>query len=317
MESFDVGVIGAGIHGVSAASHLAGRGARVVLVDPRPPAGGPTGRSSAICRAYYTNTFLARCARDSIAMFEDFEAVTGTSAGFVRTGFLYLHPAADADGVAASAARLRELGIAVDVVPADAIGRARAGVRPRRCRRRRVRAWCGVRRPARRDRRAVPGSDTRRRRGSDRAVGRPARHDRGRRRGPDARRRHGARVRTRADRGRTVDAAARGAGRRRAAAHRRAARGGDLPLGVGRSRAGAHRSPGRLLLPSGGPGSVPGRADPSGAERRSRRRRRLDPAGRGRGARAGGDRSRAAPRGHARSTAGGRACTTSARTGSP
>ena len=122
MESFDVGVIGAGIHGVSAASHLAGRGARVMLIDPRPPAGGPTGRSSAICRAYYTNTFLARCARDSIAMFEDFEAVTGTSAGFVRTGFLYLHPAADADGVAASAARLHELGIAVDVVPADAIG---------------------------------------------------------------------------------------------------------------------------------------------------------------------------------------------------
>ena len=54
-------------------------------------------------------------------MFEDFAAATGTSAGFVRTGFLYLHPAEDADGVAASAARLRDLGIIVDVVPQDAI----------------------------------------------------------------------------------------------------------------------------------------------------------------------------------------------------
>ena len=127
METFDVGVIGAGIHGVSAAYHLARRGVRVVLVDPRPPAGGPTGRSSAICRAYYTNTFLARCARDSIAMFADFEEITGVSAGFVRTGLVFLHPPEDADGMRASAARLNDLGIAVDVLEGDAIAAGAPG----------------------------------------------------------------------------------------------------------------------------------------------------------------------------------------------
>jgi glycine/D-amino acid oxidase-like deaminating enzyme len=121
MESFDVGVIGAGIHGVSAAYHLSRKGARVVLVDPRNPAGGPTGASSAVCRAYYTNTFLARCARDSIAMFADFEEITGVSAGFVHTGLLFLHPLEDAGGMRASAARLNDVGIAVDVLEGDGI----------------------------------------------------------------------------------------------------------------------------------------------------------------------------------------------------
>ena len=59
MAGFDVGVIGAGVHGASAAFHLAARGVGSVVVDPRGPAGGPTGRSSGICRAYYTNAFLA------------------------------------------------------------------------------------------------------------------------------------------------------------------------------------------------------------------------------------------------------------------
>ncbi|HTG46596.1 MAG TPA: FAD-binding oxidoreductase [Actinomycetota bacterium] len=121
METFDVGVIGAGIHGVAAAYHLSGRGVRTVLVDPRPPAGGPTGASSAICRAYYTNPFLAACARDAIAMLADLEALTGTAAGLVRTGFLYLHPPRDASGVAEAAERLNAMGIAVDLVAADAI----------------------------------------------------------------------------------------------------------------------------------------------------------------------------------------------------
>ena len=69
------------------------------------PAGGPTGRSSAVCRAYYTNTFLAAAARDSIAMMERFREITGADAGFRRTGMLFLHPPEDVDDVEASAER--------------------------------------------------------------------------------------------------------------------------------------------------------------------------------------------------------------------
>ena len=63
MTTVDVGVVGAGIHGAAAAYHLARRGASVAIVERTFPAGGPTGCSSAICRAYYTDRFLATCAR--------------------------------------------------------------------------------------------------------------------------------------------------------------------------------------------------------------------------------------------------------------
>ena len=112
METFDVGIIGAGVHGASAAFHLASRGLRVAIFERSTPAGGPTGRSSAVCRAYYTNTFLATVARDSIAMMERFREITGSDAGFRRTGMLFLHPPDDVADVEASAERLNALGIA-------------------------------------------------------------------------------------------------------------------------------------------------------------------------------------------------------------
>jgi glycine/D-amino acid oxidase-like deaminating enzyme len=121
----DVVVVGAGVHGAAAAFHLARRGASVTLVERTAPAGGPTGRSSAICRAYYTNTFLATCARDSIAMLEGFETLTGVDAGFRRTGFLYLHARADEGAARASVERLRGLGLDVAVLePPELAARA-------------------------------------------------------------------------------------------------------------------------------------------------------------------------------------------------
>ena len=113
METFDVGIVGAGVHGASAAFHLASRGVRVVIFERWTPAGGPTGRSSAVCRAYYTNTFLAAAARDSIAMMERFQELTGVDAGFRRTGMLFLHPPEDVFDVEASAERLNRLGVSI------------------------------------------------------------------------------------------------------------------------------------------------------------------------------------------------------------
>jgi glycine/D-amino acid oxidase-like deaminating enzyme len=117
VSAFEVVIIGAGIHGASAAFHLAREGVRVAVLERGFPASGPTGLSSAICRAYYTNPFLAGVARDSIAMLAELPDHTGgREAGFHRTGFLYLHEEADAPDVATTVARLNELGIRVDLL---------------------------------------------------------------------------------------------------------------------------------------------------------------------------------------------------------
>jgi glycine/D-amino acid oxidase-like deaminating enzyme len=119
MATFDVAVVGAGIHGASAAFHLAASGVRTTVFERASPASGPTGRSSAICRAYYTNEFLARCAIDSIRMMRDFLTNTGQDAGYVQTGALFLHPPEDVPQVEESASRLNELGIATEVLSTD------------------------------------------------------------------------------------------------------------------------------------------------------------------------------------------------------
>src|SRR3989442_6586105 len=116
MRTWDVGIIGGGIHGASAAFHLSNRGVKTILFERRTAASGPTGRSSAICRAYYTNPFLARVARDSIRMFERFEELTGVDASYRRTGLYYLHPAEDLHGARASVTRLNELGVVTELL---------------------------------------------------------------------------------------------------------------------------------------------------------------------------------------------------------
>jgi sarcosine oxidase, subunit beta len=121
VESFEVGIIGAGVHGCSAAFHLASGGARTVIFERTRPAGGPTGRSSAVCRAYYTNEFLARVARESLDMFADWERVVGGDAGFRRLGALFLHHQDDVEQVWAAAGRLNGIGTVCEVLDPRAI----------------------------------------------------------------------------------------------------------------------------------------------------------------------------------------------------
>ncbi len=114
MHNCEVAIVGAGVHGASVAYHLSSRGVKVAIFDERGPAGGPTGRSSAICRAYYTNEFLAVMARKSIEMLANFEDVVGGPSGFRRTGFLWLHPIQDVPDLDLSIPRLRRAGVVVD-----------------------------------------------------------------------------------------------------------------------------------------------------------------------------------------------------------
>ena len=58
----DVIVVGAGIVGSSTAFHLAGMGVNVTLVEQSHPAGGPTGKSSALLHAFYLMPELSQLA---------------------------------------------------------------------------------------------------------------------------------------------------------------------------------------------------------------------------------------------------------------
>jgi sarcosine oxidase subunit beta len=116
-SGYDVVVIGAGIHGASAAYHLASRGVKVAVLERGAPASGPTGRSSAICRAYYTNRYLARIAKASLDMFRSYGDLTGgRSCDFHSAGAVYLHPASDAAGLHEAAAYMNSIGTRVEIL---------------------------------------------------------------------------------------------------------------------------------------------------------------------------------------------------------
>ena len=123
MPELEVAIVGAGIHGASAAFHLASRGVRVGIFDRHGPAGGPTGRSSAICRAYYTNDFLAGMAAKSIEMFAHFDDIVGGPSGFKRTGFLWIHGPDEKTEIEAAIPRLHRAGVRIEVFDAEEVER--------------------------------------------------------------------------------------------------------------------------------------------------------------------------------------------------
>jgi glycine/D-amino acid oxidase-like deaminating enzyme len=120
----EVGIIGAGIHGASVAFHLASIGIKPTVFEQVAPAGGPTGRSSAICRAYYTNHYLARIAHASLDMFRTFGELTGgRDCGFRQTGMVYLHPADDTTALDESARYMNSIGTRIEVLSPDDLHR--------------------------------------------------------------------------------------------------------------------------------------------------------------------------------------------------
>ena len=217
MTTFDVGIVGAGIHGAAVAFHLASRGASVAIVgeDRRPEV--PMGASPAVPTTRTGSS--AECARDSTAMFEDFRTVTGTDAGHRRTGTTTSVSSWRTPRAPGRRHRLNELGVATTLLEGERLAAALPGF-DLAGRRGRVRAARGLRGPTRRDEWVVRH---RRRSGATPLPG--AYRHRGRAGGADTPR--GARASRELDRagGRAVDGTARRHGGSRSPADGRAARG--------------------------------------------------------------------------------------------
>jgi len=121
-------VVGAGIHGLTAAYHLARRGHSVVVLDKGGVADGPTGDASGVVRAYYTNEFLAQIALESIGVLEELEQRDDAESGFRRLGGLYLHGPDERAQVVANARALSAAGVPATVLSPDEIADAHPGL---------------------------------------------------------------------------------------------------------------------------------------------------------------------------------------------
>jgi sarcosine oxidase subunit beta len=117
----DVVIVGGGVHGTSLAYHLARKGAgRVVLVEKKFVASGPTGRSTALVRRFYAMDFFTRTGSAATEIFRRWPEVIGGDPGFQEVGVLVLAGADEAPHLRRNALRAQELGARVALLgPAE------------------------------------------------------------------------------------------------------------------------------------------------------------------------------------------------------
>lgn len=139
-NTFDVIIIGGGVHGASLAFHLAERAVKPVVLEKRFIAAGATGRSSGLVRMHYDLLVESQLAWVSFGYFRDWEDRIGgpstglrpersrrADCGFTKTGFLQLVRPEQTAALQANVAAQRGLGITTEVVSVDEVRRLAPG----------------------------------------------------------------------------------------------------------------------------------------------------------------------------------------------
>src|SRR5207302_9467626 len=108
----DVVIVGGGVHGASAAFHFARKKAgRILLIEKKFIASGPTGRSTALVRQFYAMDFFTHSACAAHKIFRNWKDVIGGDGdpGFQKVGLLALARPERAEQVLRNGARPGEL----------------------------------------------------------------------------------------------------------------------------------------------------------------------------------------------------------------
>jgi glycine/D-amino acid oxidase-like deaminating enzyme len=109
MDTTRVVIVGAGVHGLSTALHLAelrGSGDGVVVVDKARVGAGASGISGGIVRNFYLSSAMNEIVRRSVEVFE----LDRSLFGFRQVGYVAVVPEAQADELARIAEQHREVG---------------------------------------------------------------------------------------------------------------------------------------------------------------------------------------------------------------
>src|SRR2546422_3287971 len=81
-KTADIVIVGGGVHGASLAYHFARKKAgRIVLIEKKFIASGPTGRSTALVRRFYAMDFFTRTASAPPEMFPPWKDAAGGGGG--------------------------------------------------------------------------------------------------------------------------------------------------------------------------------------------------------------------------------------------
>src|SRR6516164_7776371 len=114
-DTADVVIIGGGAHGASVAYYLAKkRAGRVVLLEQRFIASGPSGVGTAMVRRYYGMDFLTRTASAAADLFQHWaDVIGGGDPGFQQVGYCVLVAAHDEANLKRNVFRARELGAVI------------------------------------------------------------------------------------------------------------------------------------------------------------------------------------------------------------
>jgi sarcosine oxidase subunit beta len=123
METADAVVIGGGVMGTSIALNLARhRFGRVVLLEKDTVCSGTSAKSSAVVRTHYTTPTTAAMALLARRIFENWAEEVGGESGFVKTGMLFVAPAASRGSVERTVAMNRGVGIEASLLRPDEVG---------------------------------------------------------------------------------------------------------------------------------------------------------------------------------------------------